>query len=95
MRRACLAILLALTACAAEEEPILTRTVHTVVLPNFDSYPCPAPPTLPDPKKLTDLQVARTLAQTYTNNSQCRESMDSLRKFLEESKKTLESNSTK
>jgi hypothetical protein len=84
-------VLVALTGCGTEDEtPVLTKTVHTVVMPNFESYPCPTPPPLPDPKKLTDLQVARTLAQAYTNNAQCRQSSESMRRFLEESKKKLE-----
>ena len=94
MRRAAvIGLLLLLSACSGEDEiPILTKTLHSVVMPDFDSSPCPQPPTLPDPKKLTDLQVARTLAQAYTNNAQCRQSSEAMRKFLEESKKKVEAN---
>ena len=93
MRHTALVALLLLSACSGESEtPILTKTLYTVVMPDFDSYPCPQPPALPDPKKLTDLQVARTLAQTYTNNAQCRQSAEAMRKFLEETKKKLEAN---
>ena len=44
---------------------------------------------------LTDADVAKTVVKLYQNNVQCKRSIDSIKKFLEDSKKNIEAEESK
>jgi hypothetical protein len=91
MKYITLAILLGLTACGGEVgTEIVTSTKQIVVLPPEKLYECPQVESFPDPKKLTDLQVARLLVLQHSKLVQCKNSLDALKKFLEDAKRTVE-----
>lgn len=82
----CLAVLLA--ACASD--PVVTSTRYRVVLPEESMYSCETVSQFPNPRTLTDLQVARLLVDLHQNNVRCRNSMDAIRQFLEDAKVRIE-----
>lgn len=85
-----LAILLGLSACGDIGTEIVTSTKQIVVLPPDNLYQCPQVNSFPDPGKLTDLQVARLLVAQHSNLVQCKNSLNAVKKFLEDAKKTIE-----
>lgn len=70
-------------------QPTVVQTKLEVVLPESSLYNCPVS-RYPDYKKLTDEQVARLLIQLHKNNVTCRNSLNAIKQFLEESKARLE-----
>lgn len=91
MRRFILVAPMLLVACASE--PVVVRSAqHQVVMPQESMYNCPTIASFPEPRTLTDVQVARLIVQLYQNNTTCRNSMNALRQFLENAKKTAEAN---
>ena len=91
MRKFVLAAPLFLVACASE--PVVVRsTQQVVVIPERSMFNCPTIATFPDSRTLTDVQVARLIVQLYQNNTVCRNSMNTLREFLESAKRTAEAN---
>ena len=80
---------LLLTACASED-PVVTTVRHRVVMPDESMYACETVERFPEARTLTDLQVARLLVELHQNNVQCRNSIKSIRAFLEESKSRIE-----
>lgn len=77
-----------LAACSPN--PTVTTTRHIVVLPQESLYSCEIVKTFPDSRTLTDLQVARLLVELHQNNVRCRNSIESIRKFLEDSRAQVE-----
>jgi hypothetical protein len=91
MRKFVLVAPLFLVACASE--PVVVRsTQYQVVMPQESMFNCPTVASFPDSRTLTDVQVARLIVQLYQNNTTCRNSMNTLRQFLENAKKTAEAN---
>jgi len=91
MRKFILVAPLFLVACASE--PVVVRSVqHQVVMPQESMFNCPTVASFPEPRTLTDVQVARLIVQLYQNNTTCRNSMNTLRQFLENAKRTAEAN---
>lgn len=91
MRKFILVAPLFLVACASE--PVVVRsTQQIVVMPEQSMFNCPTVATFPEPRTLTDVQVARLIVQLYQNNTTCRNSMNTLREFLESAKRTAEAN---
>lgn len=89
MRKIVLVAPLLLAACASE--PVVVRsTQQIVVMPQESMFHCPTVATFPETRTLTDVQVARLIVQLYQNNTTCRNSMNSLRQFLENAKRTAE-----
>ena len=76
--------LLFLAACTTTQPELIK---HTVVIPPIDAnaYPCPLvkKSEIPDPKKLTDLQVAFLLKKLYGNNERCYNSNQALIQYIE------------
>lgn len=94
MRNILLVILLGLTACGGEVgTEVVTSTKQMVVLPPDRLYECPQVDFFPDPKKLTDLQVARLIVTQHSNLVQCKNSLSAVKKFLQDAKKTVETSS--
>lgn len=93
MKRILVLPLMFLTACQTLEPTVIT-TKHTVIMPADSLYNCPTAVYYPKPETLTDVQTARLLVTLQKNNSVCKNSMNSIKRFLEESKKTVEEEST-
>lgn len=77
-----------LVGCNSVQGPSVTK--YKVVEPANSLYSCPLYKNFPDPNKLTDPQVAQMLVQLYGNNVKCYNAVQSLRKFLEQSKNIVE-----
>ena len=89
MRKIVLVAPLLLAACASE--PVVVRsTQQIVVMPQESMFNCPTVATFPETRTLTDVQVARLIVQLYQNNTTCKNSMNTLRQFLENAKRTAE-----
>jgi hypothetical protein len=80
---------LVLTACSTTE-PTVTTVRHRVVLPEESMYACETVERFPDSRTLTDLQVARLLVELHQNNVRCRNSIETIRHFLESARVRLE-----
>jgi uncharacterized protein YcfL len=85
----CIALAVSLTGCASTTQ-MLTTKEQIVILPTASMYNCPSIKTYPNPEKLTDLQVAKVIVDLHTNNKICKNSLDAIKKFLEESKAQVE-----
>ena len=79
---------LALAGCNTPQ--VLTSQRYQVVMPDNSMFVCPILRQYPDPSKLTDVQVARMLVELYKNNQICKNSIDTIKKFLEQSKASIE-----
>jgi hypothetical protein len=85
-----LGALLLLTACASPEPVVVTSTKYRVVMPEDSMFTCETVSRFPEPRTLTDLQVARLLAELHQNNVRCRNSMQAIRQFLDDAKIRVE-----
>ena len=84
-------VFLALAACqTVSQDPVLTTEKFTVVTPPDSMYYCPTVGVYPDPDKLTDIEAAKLMVQLHRNNRICKNSVNSIKKFLDEAKKTVE-----
>jgi hypothetical protein len=81
----------ALSGCSPGN-PILIKSEIRVVTPSPEMYRCPTMARFPNPASLTDVQVAKTLVALYSNNKTCKNSLESIRKFLDNAKREAESN---
>jgi len=80
--------LIFLTACG-NETMMIRSTRNVVVTPDEGLYNCQVVDSFPESNTLTDVQVARLLVTLYQNNVQCRNSIDAIKAFLENAKKTI------
>jgi len=81
---------LALVLVGCGSNPIVLRsTQQVVVMPEEVMFNCPAFSSFPETSTLTDVQVARLIVQLYQNNVLCKNSMTSLRQFLENAQRTI------
>jgi uncharacterized protein YcfL len=71
-------------------EPTITTVRHRVVLPEESMYTCSIIEQFPASRSLTDVQVARLLVELHQNNIQCRNSIITIRHFLESARARLE-----
>ena len=85
-----LGALLLLTACTSPEPVVVTSTKYRVVMPEDSMFTCETVSRFPEPRTLTDLQVARLLAELHQNNVRCRNSMQAIRQFLDDAKIRVE-----
>jgi hypothetical protein len=86
---ATLAAGLLLSACASDPV-VVTSTKYRVVMPEEGMFTCDTVSRFPEPRTLTDLQVARLLVDLHQNNIRCRNSMQAIREFLEDAKIRIE-----
>jgi hypothetical protein len=84
-----IAILLA--GCQTTDEVPLIQTRIEVVTPSPALYNCPTLKSWPNYNNLTDVQVAKIIVQLHKNNRACKNSINAIKKFLDESKAQLES----
>jgi hypothetical protein len=81
MKIIALTFLLFLAACGSNQ--IVSSSKNVVVKPEEALYNCPVVDVFPDSKTLTDLQVARLIVKLYQNNITCKNSIESIREFLD------------
>ena len=62
---------------------------NTLVMPSEMMYHCPTVKQYPNPDTLTDAQVAKLLVELNANNKLCKASINSIRKFLNDSQGVL------
>jgi len=79
---------LLLAGCQTNEKLIQTKL--QVVMPESALFNCPEIKSLPNPAKLTDVQVARLIVQLYKNNVACKNSIDAIKDYLEKAQKLIE-----
>jgi uncharacterized lipoprotein YajG len=84
------AILLA--GCATTPEQVIVRTEQIVIIPNDSLFNCSSVRRFPNPENLTDAQVAELLIALHRNNTNCQRNINSIKKSLQEAKKTAEQN---
>jgi len=86
-----LPVLIMLTACQTTGvKPDLIETKLQVITPDSAMYNCPFNKQLPNARTLTDIEVAKTLVELYKNNKTCKNSIDSIKKYLDNAKRTIE-----
>jgi len=83
-------ILLALMMGGCSSTQMLTTKEQVVILPSASMYNCPTLDSFPKPDTLTDLQVALLVVQLQKNNKICKNSIESIKRYLEEAKLTVE-----
>lgn len=81
---------LLLSACASPDPVVVTSTKYRVVVPDENMFACDTVSQFPEPRTLTDLQVARLLVDLHQNNVRCRNSIVAIRHFLEDAKIRIE-----
>jgi formylmethanofuran:tetrahydromethanopterin formyltransferase len=69
---------------------IITTNRYQVITPSASMYNCPSIKDFPDPKNLTDIQVGRLIVHLYENNRICKNSLDSIKTFLDSAKARIE-----
>lgn len=77
---------LLLTSCN-DQQQIITTYKWMVVHPDEAMYNCPVLKEFPNWKTLKDSEVAKTVVLLHKNNITCKNSIESIRKFLEEAEK--------
>jgi hypothetical protein len=85
---ACLPLALILSACQTTQ--LLTTKEQVVILPSETMYNCPTATYYPKPETLTEIQVARIIVELNKSNKICKNSIESIRRYLEESKASIE-----
>lgn len=80
-----------LTSCN-EPQQIITTYKWMVVHPDEVMYQCPVLKEFPNWKTLKDSEVAKTVLILHKNNITCKNSIESIRRFLKEAEKNKGSN---
>ncbi len=71
-------------------QPNLIQTKLAVVTPPPEMYDCPIERKFPHWQTLNDLEVAKTVVKLYKNNIRCKNSIDTIKKYLENAKQQIE-----
>lgn len=74
-----------LLAGCNDQTQIVSSYKYMVVHPAEAMYYCPVVKEFPNWKTLTDSQVAKLVVQLHKNNLTCKSSIESIRKFLDDS----------
>lgn len=82
-------LVLLLTGCGSIKNLLVTETKREVVLPPENLYDCPTDVVLPQ-GEYTQKDVALLLIRLYQNNRLCANSLEQIRKFLEDAQKTVQ-----
>lgn len=88
--RKLIAPLLALMLMACAETNVIRSTQNQVVMPPTEYFRCETVSSFPTIETLTDIQVANLLVNLYQNNRECRLNIQAIRAYLEEAKRTIE-----
>lgn len=89
MKKLILVLPLFLAACSPTTQ-VVSATKLEVITPDRSMYKCESI-KYPNHRNLTDSQVARIIADLHKKNAECKNSVEAIRKFLEEAKSTIES----
>jgi len=85
---------LALGGCAhSMGTEVITSKEQVVILPTENMYNCPVISSYPNPKTLTDIETAQLIVQLDKYNKICKNSIESIKRYLSEAKKTVEKKS--
>lgn len=94
MKKSILLFSLFLAGCQTTDSTILTANKLIVVKPTESMYNCPTIKSFPNPEKLTDIQVAKTIVTLYKNNIICKNSINAIQEFLNKSETEVNSKDT-
>ena len=61
-----------------------------VITPPNEMYDCPIKTKWPNWQKLNDTDVAKTIVELYKNNARCKNSVDAIKKYLDDAKTQIE-----
>jgi hypothetical protein len=61
-----------------------------VITPPDEMYDCPIKTKWPNWRTLNDTEVARTIVELYKNNTRCKNSIDAIKKYLDDAKTQIE-----
>ena len=79
---------LVLGGCAADPIKLVAPEYKVVKVPE-DFYNCPVMKKFPNPEKLTNQQVGTLLLTAQQNNIKCKNSLDNIKKYMDEAEKTV------
>lgn len=88
MKKIALISILGLLVTGCQTTDIIDKK-NVVVMPSNALYNCPALTYYPKSETLTDIEVAKVIRNLYANNVQCRNSLNAIRKFLNNAQKTV------
>lgn len=81
-----------LAACTTTKtEPLIIKPKLTVVMPPAEYFnTCRKFTNFPEPETLKDDEVAKLIVSLYRNGVTCYETVQAIKKYLENSRKTIE-----
>ena len=82
--------LIILSLLLAGCQSTVSSTKLEVIIPPEQMYDCPIKTKWPNWQKLNDTDVAKTVVELYKNNHRCRNSVDAIRKYLDDAKSQIE-----
>lgn len=84
------AVLLALVVagCQTADPTVVSTKLETVRVPE-ELFDCPVVRSFPKSATLTDAQVSALLVTLTKNNIRCKNSLDSIKEYLESAEKTI------
>jgi len=88
MKRMLLISTLLLGGCASDPIKLVAPEYKVVKIPE-DFYDCPVTTKFPKPENLTNQQVGTLLLTVQQNNIKCKNSIDNIRKYMEEAEKSV------
>ena len=88
MKKLLLLLPLLLTGCSQTSVQLLAPEYKIVKAPD-DLYNCPIETKFPNPDTLTNKQAGNLLLKIQTNNSICKNNMNSLKQFYDDAEKTV------
>ena len=77
-----------LTGCAGDPIKLLSPEYKVVKIPET-LYDCPTIKKFPDADKLTNQQVGSLLIKVQKNNVMCKNSLDSIKKYMDDAEATV------
>lgn len=82
MKKIILLVVAMLLVGCNDQNQVLTSYKYMVAHPSEAMYYCPVVKQFPNWKTLTDSQVAKLIIQLQKNNLTCKSSIESIRRFL-------------
>lgn len=82
MKKIILLVVAMLLVGCNDQSQVLTSYKYMVAHPSEAMYYCPVVKEFPNWKTLTDSQVAKLIVQLQKNNLTCKSSIESIRRFL-------------
>jgi hypothetical protein len=88
MKRMLLLSTLLLAGCASDPIKLVAPEYKVVKIPE-DFYNCPITTKFPKAENLTNQQVGSLLLTVQQNNIKCKNSLDNIKRYMEEAEKTI------